>query len=139
MKHINLQSGRDITVNLSLNIVGVDHLNKDKSNRRFEILLCRPGEPVDLIPEPKNPVDPQAVAVFSCRGVQIGYVKAVQAQLIRTYMARGRITDVIFQSAAPWGAVVRVGMDGEGAILPPPPESYHPEPDFYPDYIPPDD
>ena len=124
---------------VSINVVGVDHLNKDKSNRLFEILVCAPGEPVDLIPEPTNPADPQAVAVFSCRGIQIGYVRADRAQLVRSYLSRGRITDVIFQAKAPWGAIVRVGMDGEAAALPPPVESPAPEPDFYPDYIPLDD
>lgn len=124
---------------ISLNVVGVDHLNKDKSNRLYEILLSALGEPVDLIPEPKNPVDPQAVAVFSCRGVQIGYVPADRAQLVRSYLSRGRITDAIFQAKAPWGAIIRVGLDGEDAALPPPPESPAAEPDFYPDYIPPDE
>ncbi|MFZ2996242.1 HIRAN domain-containing protein [Sphingobium sp.] len=105
---------------LSLAIVGADHPNKDKSNRRSEILWSAPGEPVDLIPEPKNPVDPQAVAVFSARGVQIGYVKSFQAQLIRTYLARGRLTAAIFQDVAPWGAVIRLGLDGEHPTLPEP-------------------
>jgi hypothetical protein len=124
---------------LSLDVVGADHRNKDKSNRLFEILLSVPGEPVDLIPEPKNPVDPQAVAVFSCRGIQIGYIRAERAQLIRSYLSRGRITDAIFQAQATWGAIVRVGLDGDDAVLPIPAESPDAPPDFYPDYIPPDD
>ena len=37
---------------LSLAVVGIDFPNPDKSrsNRRFEIALCRPGDPVELGP-----------------------------------------------------------------------------------------
>lgn len=99
-----------------------------------------PGEEVSLLPEPKNPVDPQAVAVFSARGVQIGYVKSFQAQLIRTYIGRGRITAAIFQGRHKEGAIIRLGLDGELPTLPePPPESLRDDSGFYPDWIPPDD
>lgn len=120
---------------LSLVIVGADHPNKDKSNRRSEILWSAQGEEVHLVPEPKNPVDPQAVAVFSTRGIQIGYVKSVQAQLIRRYLARGRITGAIFQDRHEVGAVVRLGLDGELPTAPElPPESVPNDQDgFYPD------
>ena len=140
---------------LSLVIVGADHPNKDKSNRRSEILWSSPGEEVHLVPEPKNPVDPQAVAVFSCRGIQIGYVRGLQSQLIRSYLSRGKVTAAIFQDRHDEGAVIRLGLDGELPVLPelppetaddparastPPPESgSDPDSGFYPDYIPPDD
>lgn len=45
---------------------------RNAGNRRFEILLCAPGEPVELLPEPRHPADPNAIAVFSSRAVQIG-------------------------------------------------------------------
>lgn len=47
---------------MSLHVVGANHPNADGGNRRFEILLCVPGEPIELIPEPKNPADPNAIA-----------------------------------------------------------------------------
>lgn len=103
---------------LSLVIVGADHLNKDKSNRRSEIAWSHPGEEVHLVPEPKNPVDPQAVAVFSARGIQIGYVRGRQSQFIRSYLSRGRITGAIFQCAHEEGAVIRLGLDDELPALP---------------------
>jgi hypothetical protein len=137
---------------LSLIIVGADHPNKDKSNRRSEIVWSHPGEEVHLVPEPKNPVDPQAVAVFSARGVQIGYVKSVQAQLIRSYLGRGRITEAVFQSAHADGAVIRLGLDGDLPVLPEnidaspiitaqqrPAEASPDHDGFWPDYIPPDE
>lgn len=126
---------------MSLAVVGADHLNKSGPARRFEIALCIPGEPVDLVPEPKNPADPNAVAVVTERGVKIGYIGADRAPLIGTYLSRARISGVIFQGAAKWGAVIRVGLDGEMPVLPeikptePPPD----DTGFWPDYIPPDD
>lgn len=126
---------------LSLVIVGADYPNKDKSNRRTEILWSAPGERVDLVPEPKNPVDPQAVAAYSARGVQIGYVGSFQAQLIGSYLSRGRIAGCIFQSIHRDGAIVRLGLDGEAPTLPESERESSTADDsgFYPDFIPPDD
>lgn len=129
---------------MSLAVVGADYPNTDKakSNRRFEILLCEPGEPVDLVPEPKNPADPNAIAVFSCRGIQIGYLRAERAPIIGTYLSRGRITSAIFQAPSDGGAIIRIGMDGAPAELPhqfEQPESPEDGSGFWPDYIPPDD
>ena len=93
------------------------------------------------MPEPKNPVDPQAVAVFSCRGIQIGYVRGQQCQLIRSYLSRGRLTAAIFQDRHQDGAVIRLGLDGEPPVLPelPPESPREDDSGFYPDFIPPDD
>lgn len=126
---------------MSLIIVGADYPNKDKSNRRTEILWSAAGELVELIPEPKNPVDPQAVAAYSARGVQIGYVGSFQAQLIGSYIKRGRVVGCIFQSVHRDGAIVRLGLDGEAPTLPDDEIESSPADDsgFYPDYIPPDD
>ncbi|MET0240867.1 MAG: HIRAN domain-containing protein [Sphingobium sp.] len=126
---------------MSLAVVGADHLNKTGPARRFEIALCLPGEPVDLIPEPKNPADPNAIAVVTGRGVKIGYIRADRAPLVGTYLSRARISDVRFQQAAKWGAIIRIGLDGERAVLPedrvaPPIDD---DTGFWPDYIPPDD
>lgn len=126
---------------MSLAVIGADYLNKSGPARRFEIPLCIPGEPVDLVPEPTNPVDPNATAVVTKCGVQIGYLRADRAPLIGTYLSGARISGVIFQDAVAWGAVVRIGLDGEVPVLP---ELQEPEPafddcGFWPDYIPPDD
>lgn len=126
---------------LSLIIVGADYPNKDKSNRRSEILWSAPGDRVDLIPEPNNPVDPQAVAAYSGRGVQIGYVGSFQAQLIGSYIKRGRVAGCIFQGIHRDGAIVRLGLDGEAPTLPYDESESMADDDsgFYPDYIPPDE
>jgi len=103
---------------LSLAIVGADYPNKRGPSRRFEIALCATGDPVELRPEPKNPADPRAVAVFSARGVQLGYLTAERAPWIGGMLAQGRELQAIFQAKAAWGCVIRVGFDGEEPSLP---------------------
>lgn len=132
---------------ISLAVVGADFANPDrsKSNRRFEIALCAPGDPVTLVLEPKNPADPNAVAVFSERGIQLGYLTAERAPLIRI-MVRDEEVRAIFQSATRFGAVIRATFDGSEPTLPAatekdfgPDHAADPASGFYPDYIPPDD
>ncbi|MEN2747437.1 HIRAN domain-containing protein [Sphingomonas sp. T9W2] len=125
---------------LSLHVVGADHPNRGGGNRRFEILLCVPGEVVTLVPEPRNPVDRNAVMVVSARGVQIGYLTADRAAWIAAMLRSGRAVAAIFQQATPPGAAIRVAFDGAVPVLPRPvvPQS-DPEPDFWPDELPPDD
>lgn len=102
---------------LSLAVVGADHLNKRGPTRRFEIAMCKPGEPVELRPEPKNPVDPQAIAVYSMRGIQIGYIRAERCQLVHTFMRRNGVR-AIFQQPEQWGATIRAHLDGTEPVLP---------------------
>ena len=130
---------------LSLHVVGANYPNKKGGgDRRFEILLCVPGEQIQLVPEPKNAVDPNAVAVFSARDVQIGYLTADRAPWIGGMLRSGRETQAIFQQATQIGAAIRIAFDGEQPVLPSAAASDSPaassdSPDFWPDYIPPDD
>ena len=125
---------------ISLAVVGADFPNKKGPGRRFEIALCKPGEPVSLIPEPRNPADPRAIAVHSERGVQIGYVTAERASWIGKLL---RETDVVavFQHAAPFGAVIRVAFDGSAPVLPAraEPTEIEGNDEFWPDEVWPDD
>lgn len=123
----------------SLHVVGADHPNRGGGNRRFEILLSAPGEPVTLVPEPRNPVDPHAVMVMSARGVQIGYLTADRAAWIGAMLRQGREVAAIFQQATPMGAAIRVAFDGAVPVLPEVRAAgVDPEPDFWPDEVPPD-
>ena len=61
---------------MSLVVVGVDYRNADGSDRRQAIAACKPGEPVELRPEPNKRHDKQAVAVWSRHGQQLGYLSA---------------------------------------------------------------
>lgn len=102
---------------LSIAVVGADFPNRRGPSRRFEIALCRPGEMVSLTPEPRNPADPSAIAVFSARGIQIGYVRAERAPLLQLAMKRG-IVQAIFQRRDRWGCTIRVGLNGTSPELP---------------------
>lgn len=129
-------------------MVGANHPNTDGGNRRSEIAFCDPGEPLELRPEPKNPHDEHAIAVFSSRQFQIGYVSSERAVLLGTLMRDGHTLAAIFQDIATWGAVARIGIDC-APLLPPKrvPKDDHdvdmetPEAGdgFWPDYLPPDD
>jgi len=103
---------------LSLAVVGADFSNRRGPTRRFEIALCAPGERVHLVPEPKNPVDPQAIQIVSERDVVMGYVTAERAPLINSRLARGMDVRAVFQAATAWGALVRVSFDGTEPVLP---------------------
>lgn len=125
---------------LSLHVVGADHPNRGGGNRRFEILLCTPGEVVTLVPEPRNPVDPDAVMVLSARGIQIGYLTADRAAWIVGMLRGGREVAGIFQQATPMGAAIRVAFDGAVPVLPKVVAiEADVEPDWWPDDIPPED
>lgn len=130
---------------ISLAIVGVAYENKRGPSRRFELALCRPGEPIELRPEPKNKADENAIAIFSCRGVQLGYVTAERAPLILSFMRTGREVRAVFQGISGSGPWVRVAFDGEEPIVDtqerPPVAATVEEDDsgFYPDWIPPDE
>ncbi|WP_298290336.1 HIRAN domain-containing protein [Novosphingobium sp.] len=104
---------------LSLAIVGADFPNDDKSgsNRRFEIALCKPGDVVHLVPEPTNNADPNAVAVFSERGIQIGYISAERCGRIGAIIRDGRDFSAVFQQAAPYGCVIRIAFDGQAPVV----------------------
>lgn len=129
---------------MTLSVVGAIHLNKDGSNRLFEIALCAPGEPVALQPEPSNRHDPSAVAVISTRGIPIGYLSAERCGWIGSRIRLGEELRAVFQDAVKGGALIRMSFSGEDPVLPPARPGRRGEPDaaddgFYPDEIWPDD
>ncbi|UIJ43741.1 HIRAN domain-containing protein [Sphingomonas cannabina] len=126
---------------LTLAVVGIDYANADGSNRRFEIGLCRPGDPIELRPEPTNEHDELAVAVWRPGGGQMGYVTAERAPFVRQRLATGY--KAVFQGVAGSAAYIRARFGGGDPTLPPAPaeqiahapprrSSYDPDA-FYPD------
>ncbi len=104
---------------LTTSIVGIDFPNDDKSrsNRRMEIMLCAPGDPVELRPEPTNEFDSNAIAVWSERGVQMGYISAERAPLIGKRM-QGDDVVAIFQVLHWNEAYIRIRFGGGLPTLP---------------------
>jgi len=69
-------------------------------------MLCAPGGAVELRLEPTNPFDNNAVAIFSERGTQLGYVSAERAPLIGKRMKENEAI-AVFQA-----------MHGSGGLHP---------------------
>jgi hypothetical protein len=131
---------------LSLAVVGADHPNKRGPGRRFEIAVCAPGEAVRLEREPKNKADENAVAVYSARDVQLGYLRAEQAPWIGGMLLNGREVRAVFQRSSQFGCWVRAAFDGAKpsvtGLSEPPATSVHRSPEegaWYPDEIYPDE
>lgn len=103
---------------MSLVVVGIDYPNGDGSNRRSEAMMTLPGEPVALLPDPKNKHDNNAIAVVSPRGVQIGYLSAERAPYIGGRMSRGEDLAAIFQGVDGGAAFIRVRFGGGAPTLP---------------------
>lgn len=103
---------------LSLAIVGLSFPNPNQSSRRFEAALCAPGEPVFLKHEPGNAADPRAVAVFSMRGIQLGYLTAERCGWIGGRMEAGEAWEAIFQELCANIAVIRIRFGGDRPTLP---------------------
>ena len=104
---------------LTLAVVGLDFPNADGSNRRSEAMMTLPGEPVQLVPEPKNSHDSNAVAVIGPHGVQLGYVNAERAPYIGGRMNRGEDVAAIFQGIDGGSVFIRVRFGGGAPTLPP--------------------
>lgn len=85
--------------------------------------MTLPGESVELVPEPKNKHDSNAIAVISPRGIQLGYVNAERAPYIGSRMSRGEDAEAIFQGMDGGSAFIRVRFGGGAPTLPPPPRS----------------
>jgi len=83
---------------------------------------------VHLVPEPNNPADPNAIAIFSCRHVQIGYLTAERCPYVARLMSREPKLKAVFQAAANYGAIIRINLDGKTPEIPDPfsaPEEEH--------------
>lgn len=119
---------------LSLAVVGADFPNPGRSpSRRLGLAICQAGEPVHLLPEPKNKADERAVAVYSCRGIQIGYLSAERCGRIGALIRQGRVITAIFQEHTQFGAVIRAAFDDDQPVLPAPRAESEPQPDWWPD------
>lgn len=95
--------------------------------------MCTPGEPVDLRLEPSNPADPRAVAVYSTRGIQLGYLTAERCGRIGSLIRAGVPVRAVFQGIGPSCGWVRASFDGTLPPLPQKTPDVATAPDFWPD------
>lgn len=114
----------------SLPACGEWYENEDGTSRQAELRLCERGEIVDLVREPDNPHDALAVAIFSARGIRVGYLSRERAMWIGSKIDRGYDVRAIVErvkgahlEGATLGLVIRLsitppGEDGEPPELP---------------------
>lgn len=72
-----------------LTAVGEQFANADGGCRQDEIRCCRPREQVTLEAETANPKHSGAIAVYSVRGVQVGYLRRRDADWLKEKMGMG--------------------------------------------------
>jgi HIRAN domain len=96
----------------NLNIVGESFDNPDGASRQLEIKRCREGESVTLRAEPENKFSDQAIAVFSCRNVQIGYIGSEHCEWVARLM---RNPD--FEAEIGWISGSKRGKPSRGIVL----------------------
>ena len=106
---------------LSLVVVGARFDNtrrkgRPTGDRQMEITLCEPGDPVMLEHGPKNEHDQNSIAVYSSRGVQIGYIVADRTIMIHKALAEARYVRAIFQEPVIGGAAIRIAFDREPTL-----------------------
>lgn len=118
---------------ITLPIVGIDFPNKSGPTRRFGVELLEPGDEVELRPEPKNPYDEHAVAVYSKADVQLGYLPANRAPYVGQQIRRGEAR-AIFQGVRGQRFFVRIAFNGETPMLPSERE-VEAEPEWYADDV----
>ncbi|AQA00706.1 hypothetical protein BWQ93_06040 [Sphingopyxis sp. QXT-31] len=103
---------------ITLPIRALNFPNARVPTRRFAAELLVPGDKVELRAEPKNPADPNAIAIDSPEGVQLGYLPAGRAPFVGLQQSRGDVW-AIFQGLNEYGAFVRIAFNGEAPTLPP--------------------
>jgi len=97
-----------------VSVVGAAFPNRDGRCRRMEIACCVAGEPVQFVAEPDNRADPRAIAVYSMRGIQIGYVRARMTARVRRHLERGGEAAAVFLRRSLAGAELSL-TPGPGA------------------------
>lgn len=97
--------------------------NADGRTRQDEIALCGIGERVELRREPQNPRDRMAVALFSIRDSQLGYLNREHAAWIGALIDDGEQVGATVHRIGPKGRpgsplaltlLVTVGAQGQG-------------------------
>ena len=70
-------------------VAGVKHLNPDGTDRQKIIARCVNGELLDLMPEPENSLDADAIKVCRKNGQQLGCIRGSLAAKITGLGERG--------------------------------------------------
>ena len=91
-------TGKARVDNIDVDIVGESFDNRDGTSRQAELRRCEALETASVTRERDNPVSQDAVAVFSARGVQIGYIGKSRSVTIGEALDDGRVESCIISS-----------------------------------------
>lgn len=104
---------------------GKSFANHDGSSSQLEPARCRPGDGIDLIREPTNPRDPQAVVLITRRGVRIGYLARRDARWLAPLIDAGQTVNATVATVqcrarpgSPLVVTLQVWVDGFPGALP---------------------
>jgi hypothetical protein len=75
------------------NVAGINHANSDGSKRQDILSRCYVGEKLDLVREPENIYDANAVKVCTLKGKQIGFLHRDEAAEITPRLDKGSPVD----------------------------------------------
>lgn len=92
--------------NIFTNVAGIMYKNDDGTDRQEILRRCQEGDEVELVREPNNMYDPNAVAVY-VGNEQVGYLFREEASEVAPLLDAGYIADV---------TIYEIDMDKEGNI-----------------------
>jgi hypothetical protein len=88
---------REIDKSFYTKVAGSTHRNKDGTSRKPIIAKCHVGEILELIHEPDNPVDPNAIRVCRKDGSQLGYLEdRLAGEIVRDVRQHGPRWAIMF-------------------------------------------
>lgn len=88
-------------------VAGATKTNPDGTSRQKIIKKIAKGESLELVREPENPYDENAVAVFRKTGEQVGYISRKYCETIAYHMDRGgeimvTVDRIVIESSLPF-------------------------------------
>jgi hypothetical protein len=99
-------------------VAGEAQRNPDGTRRQDIIRCCRAGDAIELVPEPDNPHDPNAVRVMHRLGL-IGYIPRAKAERFSMEIDNGCIVtasihEITGRDKATLGVVLRLRVEDPG-------------------------
>ncbi len=110
-RDVHAEEPREDQRTYSLSVVGESYDNDDGTSRQKIIRRCKAGDQIVLRREPDNPYDPNAIAVTTAAGEQIGYLSRDNAEWVPDALEKAERTTVVIKSiSAAEGAPKLLGV-----------------------------
>ena len=109
-REVRAEEQREDQRTYTLGVVGESFDNDDGTPRQRIIRQCKSGDPIALRREPDNPYDPNAIAVTTAAGEQIGYLSRHNAEWVSDVLEKTETTAVIKSISPAEGAPELLGV-----------------------------